>query len=78
MALAKVVPAKEVACPACKAKCVMRVNRSGVWQTLVMAPMGIYPWKCGACGITFLFRNRGYRGLPPGQARSERRSQRAA
>ena len=78
MALAKAVSAKEVACPTCKAVSVVRIKRSGVWQKLVMASIGIYPWKCGACGVTFLFRHRGYRGLPPGQGRNDRPRRRAA
>jgi ribosomal protein S27AE len=78
MVFPKAVSAKEVACPRCKAASVVRINRSGVWQKLVMASFGIYPWKCGACGVTFLFRHRGYRGLPPGQGRGDRHSRRAA
>ena len=78
MALPKAVSAKEVACPTCKAASVVRINRRGVWQKLVMASIGIYPWKCGACGVTFLLRHRGYHGLPPGQSRSDRHSRRAA
>jgi ribosomal protein L37AE/L43A len=66
------IAAKEIACPACKATSAVRINRNGVWQKLVMASFGIYPWKCGACGVTFLFRHRGYRGLPPGHGRSDR------
>jgi hypothetical protein len=78
MGSAKAVSAKEVACPTCKATSAIRISRRGVWQKLVMASFGIYPWKCGACGVTFLFRHRGYRRLPPARERNERDSQRAA
>lgn len=72
------IRAKEVVCPTCDATVAMRIGRNGFWQKMVLASVGIYPWKCGACGAVFLFRNRGYHGLPPGQTRSERRSRRAA
>src|ERR1035437_6828348 len=65
------ISAKEIACPTCDSTAATRIGRKGFWQRIVLASFGIYPWKCGACGVTFLFRNRGYRGLPPGQVRSE-------
>jgi|HubBroStandDraft_2_1064218.scaffolds.fasta_scaffold2801181_1 hypothetical protein len=70
--------AKEVSCPTCNATVAMRVSRNGFWQKMVLPSLGIYPWKCGACGAVFLFRHRGYRGLPPGHARSDRATRRAA
>jgi hypothetical protein len=39
----------------------MRVNRNGFWQRRVLGVFGYYPWKCGACGISFLYRKRGIR-----------------
>ena len=50
----------EVTCPICKGSVAMRVNRSGFLQQSVLSFLGIYPWKCGACGSTFLFRRRGH------------------
>ena len=38
----------------------MRVNRTGFLQQSVLSVFGIYPWKCGGCGSTFLFRRRGH------------------
>jgi hypothetical protein len=72
------IAAKEVACPICKSTAALRISRKGFWQTMVLASIGIYPWKCGACGGKFLFRNRGYRGLPPSQTHAERRRRHAA
>ena len=72
------VSAKDVKCPTCSANVALRVSRSGFLQKVLLAPIGVYPWKCGACGTVFLFRHRGYRGLPPGQTRAEARSRRAA
>jgi hypothetical protein len=39
----------------------MRINRNGFWQRNVLGYFGIYPWKCGACGVVFLYRRRGHR-----------------
>jgi hypothetical protein len=39
----------------------MRVNRSGFLQRNVLGRLGLYPWKCGACGTLFLYRRRGHR-----------------
>ena len=50
---------KEVACPTCKAKVAMRINRNGFFQRSVLGFFGIYPWKCGACGSVFFYRRRG-------------------
>lgn len=69
---------KEVVCPTCDASVAMRISRSGFWQKMVLASVGIYPWKCGACGTVFRCRHRGYHGLAPGQTRGERRRRRAA
>jgi hypothetical protein len=44
----------------------MRVNRSGFLQRHVLGHLGLYPWKCGACGTHFLFRRRGHRTRPTG------------
>jgi hypothetical protein len=49
----------DVSCPTCGAAAGMRVNRTGFMQQSVLCHFGIYPWKCGACGVTFLSRNRG-------------------
>jgi len=51
---------KKVVCPNCKASSAMRIQRSGFLQESVLVHLGIYPWKCGACGRMFLFRSRGY------------------
>jgi ribosomal protein L37AE/L43A len=51
----------EVVCPSCKNTTSMRVNRNGFWQRKVLGRFGFYPWKCGSCGIVFLFRRRGQR-----------------
>ncbi len=50
-----------VACRSCGATAAIRVNRSGFLQRSVFSRLGLYPWKCGACGIVFLFRRRGHR-----------------
>ncbi len=39
----------------------MRVNRNGFLQRRVLWMFGYYPWKCGNCGSTFLYRKRGKR-----------------
>jgi len=51
----------EVICPKCNSTSAMRINRNGFLQLKVLGLFGIYPWKCGACGSTFLFRRRGNR-----------------
>ncbi len=51
----------EVRCPTCSGDSVLRVHRNGFLQRSVLGHLGIYPWKCGACGTSFLFRSRGYR-----------------
>jgi hypothetical protein len=50
-----------VVCRMCGESVAIRVNRNGFWQRNVLVLLGIYPWKCGACGSVFLFRRRGYR-----------------
>ena len=50
----------EVVCPTCSATAAIRVNRSGFLQRKVLASLGYFPWKCGECGCTFLFRKRGH------------------
>ena len=60
----------EVFCPTCRANVAMRISRSGFLQLNVLGRMGIYPWKCGACGCTFLSRHRGEK---PGPRRQESR-----
>lgn len=47
----------------------MRISRTGFLQRRVLGALGIYPWKCGACGSVFLCANRG------GRERRESRSQ---
>ena len=42
----------------------MRINRNGFLQRHVLGHFGIYPWKCGACGVVFMFRKRGHRPRP--------------
>jgi hypothetical protein len=54
----------EVTCPICKGSAAMRVNRNGFLQQTVLSFFGLYPWKCGACGSTFLFRSRGHGRRP--------------
>jgi hypothetical protein len=49
----------EVICPICKGHFAARVSRDGFLQQSVLSLVGIYPWKCGACGSTFLYRRRG-------------------
>jgi len=57
----KMDPLCEVVCPTCKSTVAMRVNRSGFLQQRVLGLFGIYPWKCGGCGSTFLYKKRGDR-----------------
>jgi hypothetical protein len=57
----------DVLCPTCKANVAMRVNRNGFLQQNVLSHFGIYPWKCGACGSTFLCRRRGQRSRTDGR-----------
>jgi len=58
----------------------MRIGRSGFLQVNVLGHLGIYPWKCGACGSTFLLRNRKRKSDPrrdesdPGTGQQERRA----
>ncbi len=54
-------PTSDVVCPTCTASVALRVSRTGFLQKVILARLGIYPWKCGACGSTFLSRNRGPR-----------------
>jgi hypothetical protein len=50
----------EVICPTCKGNVAMRVSRAGFLQRHVLGRFGVYPWKCGACGASFLYRSRGH------------------
>jgi len=58
------IRSRDVICPTCKADVAMRVNRNGFWQRKVLGLFGYYPWKCGACGIVFLYRRRGHPRRP--------------
>ena len=49
---------ESVVCPTCKATAAMRVSRTGFLQSNILCRFGIFPWKCGACGSTFLSRKR--------------------
>lgn len=51
----------EVVCPNCSACSAMRINRNGFLQRRILGWFGYYPWKCGSCGSTFLYRRRGVR-----------------
>jgi hypothetical protein len=51
----------EIACPKCKGSAALRINRNGFLQRRVLGLLGIYPWKCGACGAGFLWPRRGTR-----------------
>jgi hypothetical protein len=48
----------------------MRINRNGFLQRSVLPWLGIYPWKCGACGSAFLWRRRGLRHRRPSESDS--------
>jgi hypothetical protein len=50
----------EVLCPTCKGRVATRINRTGFLQKHVFSRFGLYPWKCGACGASFLYRHRGH------------------
>ena len=53
---------KPVTCPKCgSSNSAIRINRNGFLQQQVLGHLGVYPWKCGACGETFLARRRGNR-----------------
>lgn len=54
------IRSNRVICPTCKGNVATRVNRDGFWRRHVLSFLGIYPWKCGACGSTFLYRRRGH------------------
>lgn len=49
----------DVVCPTCGANVAIRINRAGFMQQNVLWRFGVYPWKCGGCGVTFLSRKRG-------------------
>jgi hypothetical protein len=51
----------EVICPTCKGTVAARVNRRGFLQNHILSLFGVYPWKCGGCGSTFLYKKRGER-----------------
>jgi hypothetical protein len=51
-------PTDPVKCRKCGADVAIRINRNGFLQRNVLGHLGIYPWKCGACGSVFLFRRR--------------------
>ncbi len=50
-----------VICRKCGGATSIRISRNGFLEKEVLSRLGIYPWKCGACGCTFLFRSRGLR-----------------
>jgi hypothetical protein len=39
----------------------MRINRTSFLERQVYPRFGYYPWKCGGCGITFLYQFQGTR-----------------
>jgi transposase-like protein len=51
----------EIVCPICQSKSALRINRNGFLQRRVFWMFGYYPWKCGTCGSTFLYRKRGHK-----------------
>ncbi len=51
----------DVVCPQCKARTAMRINRTSFLERQVYPRFGYYPWKCGGCGITFLYQFQGTR-----------------
>lgn len=59
----------DVVCPTCSANVPMRVSRTGFFQLNILWRFGFYPWKCGACGVTFLSRARGTK--PPSRRKSD-------
>ena len=68
----------DVVCPTCKGAVAMRISRTGFFQQNVLWRFGVYPWKCGACGATFLSKARGTkppsrRKTDPGNAGSQQR-----
>lgn len=70
----------DVVCPTCKAAVAMRISRVGFLQQKVLGHLGIYPWKCGACGSTFLSQRRKNGGdasrseSSPGEGQPERQA----
>lgn len=48
----------QVSCRHCGACSALRISRAGFLQTKILSRLGIYPWKCGACGSEFLFPKR--------------------
>ena len=77
---ASMAQVSDVVCPTCHAAAAMRISRSGFLQVNVLGRLGIYPWKCGACGATFLSRKRRRKVDPrldegdPGKGQQERRA----
>jgi hypothetical protein len=67
----------DVKCPTCNAIVAMRINRNGFLQRSVLGRFGIYPWKCGACGVVFLYRKRAHRTHPGQPALESRRLNRS-
>jgi hypothetical protein len=57
---AAMIRSYQIKCPTCKGNVAMRVNRNGFMQRRVLTYFGYYPWKCGACGASFLYRSRGH------------------
>jgi hypothetical protein len=51
----------EIVCPKCKGTAALRISRIGFLQRRVLGLLGIFPWKCGACGEDFLWPRRGTR-----------------
>ena len=39
----------------------MRINRTSFMERQVYWRFGYYPWKCGDCGGSFLYRFKGHR-----------------
>lgn len=62
----------DVVCPTCSATVAMRISRTGFFQQNILWRFGLYPWKCGACGATFLSRTRGAK--PPSRRKTDRRN----
>ncbi|HEV2644869.1 MAG TPA: hypothetical protein VGU46_00740 [Acidobacteriaceae bacterium] len=51
----------DATCPKCKRSAALRLNRTGFFERKVLRLLGIYPWKCGACGSSFFWPRRTHR-----------------
>ena len=51
----------ELTCPKCASISCERVRREGFLQTILLARIGRFPWRCNDCSSQFFTSLRGHR-----------------